>query len=58
METEKKLAAYDVVWNSPSEDSRGSMPVGNGDITANVWAEADGTKIRYLERSDPAFESR
>ncbi len=57
METEKKLAAYDVVWNSPSEDSRGSMPVGNGDITANVWAEADGTFSFYIGKSDTWSEA-
>jgi len=33
---------YMVSWDSPSEDSWGSMPLGNGDIGLNVWVEADG----------------
>lgn len=36
------LDGYDVVWNSPSEDSSGSMPLGNGEVTLNTWVE-DGT---------------
>ena len=29
--------AYDVVWMTPSRDSSGSMPLGNGDIGLNLW---------------------
>ena len=35
--------AYDVIWESvPSSDIHGnnSMPVGNGDVAANVWWDA------------------
>lgn len=28
-----------VVWNTPSRDSAGSTPTGNGDIGLNVWTE-------------------
>ncbi|MGQ9590590.1 MAG: penicillin acylase family protein [Planctomycetota bacterium] len=38
---------YDVVWDSPSGDAHGSMPLGNGDIGVNVWAEPDG-EIAFL----------
>ena len=32
------LNSYNVVWTTPSTNgSPGSMPLGNGDITANVW---------------------
>ena len=48
----KELAAYDVVWNSPSEDSRGSMPLGNGDIGLNVWVEKSGDLIFYISKTD------
>ena len=33
------LGAYNVVWDSPSKDATGSMPIGNGDIGLNVWVE-------------------
>jgi len=32
-------ARYDVVWNSPSKDQNGSMPLGNGSIGINAWIE-------------------
>ena len=57
MEMEKKLEAYDVVWTSPGGDSKDSMPVGNGDLTANVWAEADGTISFYIGKSDTWSEA-
>ncbi|MDC0935387.1 DUF5703 domain-containing protein [Pirellulales bacterium] len=41
---------YNVVWNSPSENSAGSMPVGGGDIGCNVWVENDELLV-YLQRS-------
>ncbi len=28
---------YNIVWDSPSENSFGSLPLGNGDIGLNVW---------------------
>ena len=36
------VGRYDVVWTSPSKDSAGSMPIGNGDISLNVWMEESG----------------
>ena len=32
-------ARYNVVWDSPSKDYSGSMPLGNGDIGVNAWLE-------------------
>jgi hypothetical protein len=43
---------YNVVWNSPSRDSAGSMPLGNGDIGVNVWAQEDGNLFFYLSKTD------
>jgi hypothetical protein len=31
-----ELARYNVIWESPSKDVTGQMPLGNGDIAANV----------------------
>jgi hypothetical protein len=33
------LDACNVVWDSPSRNSHGSMPLGNGDIGINAWVE-------------------
>jgi hypothetical protein len=44
--------AYNVVWDSPSKDSSGSMPLGNGDIGVNVWAEADGALVLCISKTD------
>lgn len=41
-----------VVWDSPSADSWGSMPIGNGDIGANVWVEPSGDLVVLLSKSD------
>jgi hypothetical protein len=30
---------FDVVWHTPSRDAAGSMPLGNGQLAANVWVE-------------------
>ena len=43
---------YNVVWDSPSKDYNGSMPIGNGDIGANVWVEPTGDLIFYLSKTD------
>jgi len=47
-----KLNAYNVVWNTPSADSSGSMPLGNGDIGLNVWVEQNGDLLFYISKSD------
>lgn len=43
---------YNVVWNSPSRDSSGSMPLGNGDVGLNVWAEENGDLVFYVSKTD------
>lgn len=44
--------AYNVVWDSPSKDALGSMPLGNGDIGLNVWVEASGDLLFYIGKTD------
>lgn len=46
------LHDYNVVWDSPSNDEHGSMPIGNGDLAANVWVGPDGDLVFYLSKSD------
>ena len=42
--------SYNVVWNSPSADASGSMPVNGGSIACNVWVEG-GDLLFYIGRS-------
>ncbi|MBZ0258455.1 DUF5703 domain-containing protein, partial [bacterium] len=51
------LSKYNVVWNSPSQDHNGSMPIGNGDIGMNVWAEPDGGLVLLLSKTDAWSEN-
>lgn len=52
MLTADEMIKYNVVWNSPSEDYNGSMPIGNGDLAANVWVEPNGDLVFLLSKSD------
>src|ERR1700745_2720255 len=49
-----QLTNYNVTWTSPSTNgSPGSMPIGNGDITANLWVENNGGDLMmYIGKSD------
>ncbi len=44
--------AYNVVWDSPSANQHGSMPLGNGDITLNAWMAKDGDLQFYIGKTD------
>ena len=44
------LNRCNVVWDSPSADCHGSMPIGNGDLAANVWVEPNGDLVFYLSK--------
>ncbi|HLR50756.1 MAG TPA: DUF5703 domain-containing protein [Candidatus Sphingobacterium stercoripullorum] len=44
------IRSHRVVWNSQSQNSSESMPVGGGDIGVNTWAE-DGDIFLYLGKS-------
>lgn len=41
-----------VSWDTPSENSLGSMPLGGGDLGANVWATPDGRVHLLLSKTD------
>ncbi|MBK8100375.1 MAG: hypothetical protein IPK26_25030 [Planctomycetes bacterium] len=51
------IDGYDVVWRSPSRDASGSMPIGNGEVGANVWVEPDGRLCCYVSRTDSFSEA-
>ncbi len=46
------MARYNVVWDAPSVDATGSMPVGNGDLGANVYAVTNGDFYLLLGKTD------
>lgn len=48
---------YSVVWDSPSENASGAMPIGNGEVGANVWMEENGNLLFYLSRTDAWSEN-
>lgn len=48
---------YSLVWDSPSLDSSGSMPLGNGDIALNAWMEPSGDLVFYIAKSDAVSEN-
>lgn len=47
-----QLDNCNVVWPSPSQDSSGSMPLGNGDVGLNLWVEPNGNLLFYLSKTD------
>ncbi|MCX6225842.1 MAG: DUF5703 domain-containing protein [Bacteroidia bacterium] len=52
----RNIDKYNVVWDSPGENSFGSMPLGNGDIGLNVWVEKNGDLLFYISKVD-AFDA-
>ncbi len=46
------VARYNVVWDSPSKDASGVMPLGNGDIAAGVYAIENGDLYLLLSKND------
>jgi hypothetical protein len=50
--TVKTLDDCNVVWNTPSKHSFGSMPLGNGDIGLNVWVDENGDLVFYISKVD------
>lgn len=47
-----EIGQYDVVWESPSADQSGLMPLGNGDIAAGVCAIENDALYLLLSKSD------
>ncbi len=47
-----QLNSYNVVWDSPSPDASGSMPLGNGDIGLNAWVDPSGDLLFYISKTD------
>ncbi len=41
-----------VTWTTPGQSSADSLPIGNGDLAANVWTEPNGNILFYLAKND------
>jgi len=52
LEPMTELDRCNVVWNSPSKDAHGSMPLGNGDVGVNAWVEPSGDLVFYVSKTD------
>lgn len=48
---------YQLMWDRPSRDSSGSMPLGNGELGLNVWVEEGGDLLFYVGRTDAWCEN-
>jgi alpha-L-fucosidase 2 len=46
------LEKYNELWETPSKNQQGSMPIGNGEIGLNVWVEENGDLLFYIARTD------
>src|SRR5229473_143530 len=55
--SQNPIDQYNVKWTTPSNDSSGSMPIGNGDIGVNAWVEPSGDLVFYLSKTDAWSES-
>jgi len=54
---QKSPVNHNVLWETPSQDENGSMPIGNGDIGANVWVEENGDFLFYISKTDAISEN-
>jgi hypothetical protein len=50
--TAADISRYNVIWNSPSKDPAGVMPIGNGDIAAGVYVVENGDLFLLLAKND------
>ena len=48
----RALERCEVVWQQPSKDSLGAMPLGSADIGFNVWLEPGGN-LRFCAQTVP-----
>ena len=51
-DVQDQIDTYNVIWDSPSVDHHGSMPLGNGDISVNAWVEKSGDICFYIGKTD------
>src|SRR6202453_6362 len=50
-------ASNDVTWTMLGTNENDSMPIGNGDLAANVWTEQNGDIVLLIAKSDAWSEN-
>jgi len=53
----QRVMPRNVIWERPSRDYSGSMPIGNGEIGLNVWVEEGGDLLFYIGTTDAWSEN-
>ncbi len=48
----QEISKYNVEWNTPSDNSYGAMPLGNGSEGVNSWVEPNGDLQFYISGTD------
>ena len=48
---DKFVAGNDVIWGTPGTNENDSMPLGNGDLAANVWTEKNGDLVLLVAKA-------
>src|SRR3984957_8894312 len=46
------VSINDVTWTELGHNENDSMPIGNGDLAANVWTEQNGDLILLVAKAD------
>ena len=46
------VRANDVTWTTLGQNENDSMPIGNGDLAANVWTEQNGDIVLLVAKAD------
>jgi hypothetical protein len=49
---DKVVVPNDVTWTTLGTNENDSMPIGNGDIAANVWTEQNGDLVLLVAKAD------
>lgn len=52
------LDSSNVTFTAPVQDSRGSMPLGNGDLGLNVWTEPNGDVLFTIGKTDAWLDNQ
>lgn len=51
-DADRFIAENDVTWTALGNNENDSMPIGNGDIAANVWTEQNGDLVLLVAKAD------
>ncbi len=46
------VGRFPLTWKTPRDDPRSSLPLGNGDISLNVWVDTKGDLLFYVGKTD------